>query len=468
LKYNDQWVDVNPTVVPLPETYLDEITIDGSTINMNGSTLAINTAGVLLVNGEEVTGGGDTGLITFAGVKIIGNGDEGQTGAINLVPNDSLYSAGQWVAIYPTGAFDYPHVHIAAGTGGELYIGNDQQYIKTGIDGNIDISSYDGTNTNVWSFGTDGSITFPDSTVQTTAYTGGGGSAGPTGPQGDAGPTGPQGERAQEDRITTGSYSLIIDSEGVLTLPSGVQISNYSYQNNMFSLEADSVRAVNLYTNDRHGITVHGHASGQSTATTAVTITANAASTYDYQTWIFKADGTTEFPNRVKFTTSSFILPEAGKIVQPALVIGPVYDSQPDPTSGRIYVNKDTAPINRPYSSLDQYISPGTSMIASNGSSTSVISISSTGILDEYLNETYLIDVDATWLTDNYGTGAFTFDIYDGGTWIFGTDASLTFPDDTVQTTAFTATSYISKSVLKSLVAASTDFADFQTRIAAL
>ena len=56
LKYNNQWVDVNPTVVPLPETYLDEITIDGSTINMNGSTLYINTAGVLLVNGTEVTG----------------------------------------------------------------------------------------------------------------------------------------------------------------------------------------------------------------------------------------------------------------------------------------------------------------------------------------------------------------------------------------------------------------------------
>ena len=161
LKYNDQWVDVNPTVVPLPSTYLDEITIDGSTINMNGSTLAINTAGVLLVNGSEVTGGNDTGLITFDDVKIIGNGNEGQSGAIKLVPNNAFYGGGQWVNIYPTGAFDYPHVHMAAGTGGELYIGNDQQYVKTGINGNIDISSFDGTNTNVWSFGTDGTLTLP-------------------------------------------------------------------------------------------------------------------------------------------------------------------------------------------------------------------------------------------------------------------------------------------------------------------
>lgn len=178
LKYNNQWVDVNPTVVPLPSTYLDEITIDGSTINMNGSTLAINTAGVLLVNGEEVTGSGNTGAITFDDVKIIGNGTEGQSGAIKLVPNNAFYGGGQWVNIYPTNAFDYPHVHMAAGAGGELYIGDDQQYVKTGINGNIDISSYDGTNTNVWSFGTDGSITFPDSTVQTTAYTGGPGLSG--------------------------------------------------------------------------------------------------------------------------------------------------------------------------------------------------------------------------------------------------------------------------------------------------
>lgn len=60
LKYNDQWVDVNPTVVPLPSTYLDEITIDGATINMNGGTLTISTGGTLLVNGSPVTGSGGT------------------------------------------------------------------------------------------------------------------------------------------------------------------------------------------------------------------------------------------------------------------------------------------------------------------------------------------------------------------------------------------------------------------------
>ena len=57
---NSQWVDANPTVVPTPDTYLGDITIDGSTMNINGATLTINTAGTLLVNGSEVTGSGGT------------------------------------------------------------------------------------------------------------------------------------------------------------------------------------------------------------------------------------------------------------------------------------------------------------------------------------------------------------------------------------------------------------------------
>ena len=51
-------------------------------------------------------------------------------------------------------------------------------------------------NTSSWKFGTNGSITFPDNSVQYTAYTGDGGGAGQqgaTGPQGPTGPRGPQG-----------------------------------------------------------------------------------------------------------------------------------------------------------------------------------------------------------------------------------------------------------------------------------
>ncbi len=115
-----------------------------------------------------VTGGTiSTGDITFSGVDIRGNGDMFTTGSINLVPNSTLKSAGQYITIYPTNQFDYPHVHIAAGDGGELYIGNDDQYVKTGIDGSIAISSYN-ADTDIshgWNFGIDGSTSFPILTV---------------------------------------------------------------------------------------------------------------------------------------------------------------------------------------------------------------------------------------------------------------------------------------------------------------
>jgi hypothetical protein len=65
--------------------------------------------------------------------------------------------------------------------------------------------------------------------------------------------------------------------------------------------------------------------------------------------------------------------------------------------------------------------------------------------------------------------------------WTFGADGTLTFPDNTTQTTAFTGTAnnasylggqaantYINLSALKSLVANSTSFADFQSRISNL
>ena len=70
IKYNNNWVDASPTEIPDPTTYLDQIQIDGSTIYINSSTLTINTSGTLLINGEQVIGGGG------------GSGPTGPQGAI--------------------------------------------------------------------------------------------------------------------------------------------------------------------------------------------------------------------------------------------------------------------------------------------------------------------------------------------------------------------------------------------------
>lgn len=107
-------------------------------------------------------GGSNTGDITFDGVKIRGNGNgQNTSGSIELVPNPTLYSNGQFVKIYPTNNEDYPHVHISAGENGELYIGTDQQYVKTATDGSIVVQSYSSNTGHAWLFGNDGQLYLP-------------------------------------------------------------------------------------------------------------------------------------------------------------------------------------------------------------------------------------------------------------------------------------------------------------------
>ena len=73
------------------------------------------------------------------------------------------------------------------------------------------------------------------------------------------------------------------------------------------------------------------------------------------------------------------------------------------------------------------------------------------------------------WMwVDNAGSYIQTSDGDFGKQWTFGTDGNLTFPDTSVQATAFTATNYISKAQLKSIVASCTTFGDFKTAIANL
>jgi hypothetical protein len=65
---------------------------------------------------------------------------------------------------------------------------------------------------------------------------------------------------------------------------------------------------------------------------------------------------------------------------------------------------------------------------------------------------------------DNLGSYIFSTN----NQWTFGTDGRLIFPDTSVQSTAFTATNYISKAQLKSIVATCNSFGDFKTIIANL
>jgi hypothetical protein len=115
----------------------------------------------------------DTGNITFDGVEIRGIATEQRNGLIKLVPAVSLdeYSFldyGQFVQIYPTNTYDAPHIHIAAGIGGEtegdIFLGDDNKYVQVNHNGEVSIQSYDSEedNTYNWTFGNDGDLELPE------------------------------------------------------------------------------------------------------------------------------------------------------------------------------------------------------------------------------------------------------------------------------------------------------------------
>ena len=110
---------------------------------------------------------GDDGALTLPAGGTIAEGG-GFTGAIKLTPAGGA-NEYQALLIYPTAAGDGDHIHLTAGGGTtELYLGNDLQYVKIENGGNIRIQADNGVNGAAWTFGTDGSLTMPaDSSILT-------------------------------------------------------------------------------------------------------------------------------------------------------------------------------------------------------------------------------------------------------------------------------------------------------------
>jgi hypothetical protein len=235
-------------------------------------------------------------------------------GAIRLEPAGASIET-QALLIYPT-VQDGNHVHLTAGGGDtDLYLGNDDQFVKVDHSGTVVVGTYSTATTNTWTFGTDGGLTFPDSTVQTTAYTGGGSASG--------------------DRLTSGTYSVIL-SDGLLYSTSSLVVATVgtgtalnvgwvdSYGN---STRAAGVLAngpfsdtgnLYLYTGNVDGpftdnIWTFG-ADGILTLSTASTILGNSSDPNVYietvststavNTWTFSADGGLTFPDSTIQTTA--------------------------------------------------------------------------------------------------------------------------------------------------------------------
>ena len=133
---------------------------DGATIATKYSTDNYqwkfdNTGNLILPNGQSIGSGSLDGIkmTTDRGTVLFGNSPE-------CVP--TLLT----------------HFHIMKDDPAnvDLFLGDDNNYVKLPGSGEtaygVEIVTNVGDGANTWRFGTDGSITFPDNTVQTTAYTG--------------------------------------------------------------------------------------------------------------------------------------------------------------------------------------------------------------------------------------------------------------------------------------------------------
>ena len=140
----------------------------GLTFRKNGtpySTITADLDKVLQIE-TQTSGGvkqwslGTNGGLTLPSGGVISEGG-GLTGAIKLTPAGGA-NAYQALLIYPTAGGDGDHVHLTAGGGTtELYLGNDNHYVKLVNGGNVEVRAYQPTSpyaTAVWGFGTDGAV----------------------------------------------------------------------------------------------------------------------------------------------------------------------------------------------------------------------------------------------------------------------------------------------------------------------
>ena len=112
---------------------------------------SISTIGNISANAFVLPGGGTITENVY-----------GFAGSIRLKPIGG--SATQYLEIAPTGSADGDHVHLMAGGGTtELFLGDDNQYVKLASNGAIVVNSANVSlgNSAQWTFGIDGNLTLP-------------------------------------------------------------------------------------------------------------------------------------------------------------------------------------------------------------------------------------------------------------------------------------------------------------------
>jgi hypothetical protein len=392
----------------------DLATYDGSTwyrINSNGGNVGDTPSeGTFWTNiaakgnqGEiGYTGSaGSTGDITFNNIQIVGTGTYSVAGSIELVPNSSLLGNGQYVVIRPTAAFDGSHIHIEKGNSyADLMLGNDDQYVKLAADGTITVNSYDATTATAYTFSSTG-VTFPDTTVQTTAWT--------TATLGDI--------------AFSGAWIKNVDAGPIFISPQDGNTGVY------FPSDTDAAsQSVQLFNVDTTG---------------TVQITAGNPS----KIWTFSHDGSVTFPDATVQTTAYTGTGTAstGDITFDGVKIQGAGTASGD---GYGYSTIELVPDTDLYAistSSGAFGNSGGQYLIIDPTSPQHIHIRAGGPIDQAPAQLILggekanitvRDQDNSYIEKHYVTINTESTASTHYSWIFGDDGSLTFPDTTVQTTA--------------------------------
>jgi hypothetical protein len=364
------------------KTYFKNLTINidnGATVYTDTLMNGNSVGGSTTALGDRLTAGSNSVVLSSTGTLTLPNGgiiSDGM-GAIRLEPADAS-SATQALLIYPT-VIDGNHIHLTAG-GGEtdLYLGSDDQYVKVDHSGTIVVGTL-GANTSTWTFGTDGNLTLPlDSTIQTI---------------------GDESSATLQWMPTGGGVStataVIVSSNGVTIVTDAPGNENEW----LFGTDGSTT-----FPND----TILG--TGLDPNVYIETLTTSTTNT-----WTFAADGGLTFPDSTVQTTA---------------------------WPGGNNSSVSTTANSSNYFNIGNFI---------NNASLDINYTAFTGDYGIDFDISYQVPLDGTKgvtvgavetpLIISTGTVILKTDISSStSTWTFGTDGALTFPDSTVQTTAWTGT----------------------------
>jgi hypothetical protein len=362
----------------------------------NTGSLTLPREGKIYGIGDGVGGGDRYGYISWDGNS---SGDGSGYNTMRLVPDlQGLEAADQYIILDPTGGVP-GHIHIRAGgtqdnSGAHLYLGGEHSHVKisAGLNPPVTIMAND----NAWIFGTDGAITTSDAfTIKT-----------------------PNGVPSSVSNINSqGGYNIGTYTNLATTGGTGTGLTvNASTAGNGYISTITINTAGTGYTNGDAITMIGGDGFG-------VTFTIGVAGT---NSWAFGTSGDLTIPGDIKGTANTSIIVD--NVVLFANVT--VEQAQPyGPSGSRVFISESA------YPTLGSIVQVGDTVTIGWGAP---ITVTITNITGGGLWELRFNQIITAELILNPGT--ITITSAQVNTWTFDNDGGLTFPDGTVQTTAWTGT----------------------------